>query len=73
MNKGIIDNSGLRFYVTSKLRKFDAGIMELGLTYTPGNALPPGQEQFSLTGYCSSQCTETVSFLKIKQKLEYKF
>lgn len=56
-----VDSSGLTFYVTSNKRKFDAAIMELGLEYTDKMAIPPGQKQFTLTGYCIPQCTAVVS------------
>ncbi|GFR94142.1 tyramine beta hydroxylase [Elysia marginata] len=55
---GVVDTSGIRFYVTSQLRQFEAGIMELGLEYTNKMAVPPGQARFSLSGYCVSECTE---------------
>ncbi|KAK3600154.1 hypothetical protein CHS0354_012277 [Potamilus streckersoni] len=55
---GLVDASGIRFYVTSQLRKNDAGIMELGLEYTNKMAIPPRQELFSLTGYCIADCTK---------------
>ncbi|KAK4475381.1 hypothetical protein MN116_002442 [Schistosoma mekongi] len=55
---GIIDNSGFRLYITNKLRKHNVGIMELGLVYTPNNFIPPKQTNFTLAGYCDSQCTD---------------
>ncbi|XP_060594958.1 dopamine beta-hydroxylase-like [Ruditapes philippinarum] len=55
---GMIDASGIRFYVTSSLRHYDAGIMELGLEYTNKMAIPPRQDNFSLTGYCIAECTK---------------
>ncbi|KAL4219402.1 hypothetical protein ACF0H5_021982 [Mactra antiquata] len=55
---GMVDASGIRFYVTSTLRRYDAGIMELGLEYTNKMAIPPRQELFSLTGYCIEECTK---------------
>ncbi|XP_059162618.1 dopamine beta-hydroxylase-like [Physella acuta] len=55
--KGRMDKSGLRFHVTSQLRQYDAGIMELGLEYTNKMAVPPGQAVFQLTGYCVHACT----------------
>ncbi|XP_064649636.1 dopamine beta-hydroxylase-like [Lineus longissimus] len=54
---GIIDSSGIRFYVTPHLRQFDAGALEFGLEYTPKNSIPPGHEGFWLTGDCISECT----------------
>ncbi|CAH8671649.1 unnamed protein product [Schistosoma margrebowiei] len=55
---GIIDNSGFRLYITNQLRKYDVGIMELGLVYTPNNFIPYNQSKFILAGYCDSQCTD---------------
>ncbi|XP_033732438.1 dopamine beta-hydroxylase-like [Pecten maximus] len=57
MVKGMVDSSGIRFYVTRHLRRHDAGIMELGLEYTNKMAIPPGQRSFPLTGYCIAECT----------------
>ncbi|XP_062538904.1 tyramine beta-hydroxylase [Armigeres subalbatus] len=58
MKKGIVDSSGMRINVVSKLRKYDAAIMELGLEYTDKMAIPPGQVAFPLTGYCIAECTK---------------
>nr|CAG4646117.1 EOG090X0318 [Macrothrix elegans] len=52
-----IDSSGIRLWYTSHLRQYDAGVMELGLEYTDKMAIPPGQEEYTLTGYCLPQCT----------------
>nr|XP_005990707.1 PREDICTED: dopamine beta-hydroxylase [Latimeria chalumnae] len=57
--KGRIDSSGIRLYYTPSLRKYDAGIMELGLVYTPVMAIPPHEKDFILTGYCTDKCTQT--------------
>ena len=57
---GIVDSSGIRLYVTQKLRKYDSAIMELGLEYTNKMAIPPRQSLFSLKGYCIPKCTEVV-------------
>ncbi|KAI4876393.1 hypothetical protein NFI96_017858 [Prochilodus magdalenae] len=51
------DSSGIRLWYTPSLRRFDAGIMELGLVYTPVMAVPPHQDSFPLTGYCTAACT----------------
>uniref|UniRef100_A0A915KXG4 Tyramine beta-hydroxylase n=1 Tax=Romanomermis culicivorax TaxID=13658 RepID=A0A915KXG4_ROMCU len=56
--RGRVDNSGIRFYFTDKLRKYDAGILETGLEYTNRMAIPPGQTMFPLSGYCMSECTD---------------
>lgn len=54
------DSSGIRLHLTRSLRRYDAGIMELGLVYTPVMAVPPQQRSFYLSGYCTSKCTRTV-------------
>ncbi|XP_016144316.1 dopamine beta-hydroxylase-like [Sinocyclocheilus grahami] len=56
---GRSDSSGIRLWYTPSLRRFDAGIMELGLVYTPVMAIPPRQLSFQLTGYCTAKCTQT--------------
>ena len=53
----IIDSSGIRIYYTDVLRKYDAGIMEIGLEYNSKNSIPPRNEKFNLNGYCLSDCT----------------
>ncbi|XP_041816615.1 dopamine beta-hydroxylase [Chelmon rostratus] len=53
------DSSGIRLHYTPSLRRYDAGIMELGLVYTPVMAIPPKQHTFFLSGYCTSKCTQT--------------
>ncbi|KAL3283755.1 hypothetical protein HHI36_017925 [Cryptolaemus montrouzieri] len=57
MLSGLVDSSGITLYVSDKLKNMDAGIMELGLEYTDKMAIPPGQENFPLSGYCVSECT----------------
>lgn len=57
---GIKDRSGIRFHVISELRQFDAGIIELGLEYTDKMAIPPKEEMFPLSGYCTPECTAVV-------------
>lgn len=47
-------------WYTSRLRAYDAGVMELGLEYTDKMAIPPGQAAYTLTGYCLPQCTAVV-------------
>ena len=51
--------TGLRFYYTPTLRKFDTGIMELGLEYGPKDSIPPRQPTFTLEGFCIGECTAT--------------
>ncbi|KAM9306602.1 LOW QUALITY PROTEIN: dopamine beta-hydroxylase [Pholidichthys leucotaenia] len=60
LHSGRRDSSGIRLHYTPSLRRYDAGIMELGLAYTPVMAISPRQETFYLSGFCSSKCTQTV-------------
>lgn len=53
----------MRIRYTSKLRKYDAGIMELGLEYTDKMVIPPNILGFPLTGYCIAECTKIVRIL----------
>ncbi|KAK9532692.1 hypothetical protein VZT92_010066 [Zoarces viviparus] len=59
LKSGRRDSSGIRLHYTPSLRRYDAGIMELGLVYTPIMAIPPKQHTFYLSGYCTSKCTQT--------------
>ncbi|XP_071450350.1 dopamine beta-hydroxylase [Hetaerina americana] len=52
-----VDSSGVRLYVSPKLRRFDGGVLELGLEYTDKMAIPPHQVEFPLSGHCISECT----------------
>jgi len=57
---GVIDQSGIRFYYVNNLRKYDVGVLEVGMTYTPDMAIPPRQSQFLWKGRCPSSCTKKV-------------
>ncbi|ESO92748.1 hypothetical protein LOTGIDRAFT_120180 [Lottia gigantea] len=58
LQTGHVDSSGIRFYVTPTLRQYDMGIMELGLEYTDKMVIPPGEDRFTLSGYCIADCTQ---------------
>lgn len=55
---GETDSSGFKFIYTQNLRKHDAGVFEVGLEYTNKMAIPPGQAEFKLNGYCIAECTD---------------
>ena len=57
LRSGVVDSSGIRMHVTPQLRKYDAGIMELGLIYNNWMAIPPLMTQFTLAGVCTEECT----------------
>uniref|UniRef100_A0A0K2T4R5 Tyramine betahydroxylaselike [Nasonia vitripennis] n=1 Tax=Lepeophtheirus salmonis TaxID=72036 RepID=A0A0K2T4R5_LEPSM len=54
---GIHDESGMTLIITPELRKYDAGILELGLIYSDLMAIPPYAVNFPLSGHCLPQCT----------------
>ncbi|CAF4643959.1 unnamed protein product [Rotaria sp. Silwood1] len=58
LKKDIIDQSGIRIYYTSNLRKYNAGIMEVGLEYNGKNSIPPQANEFRISGYCTRECTQ---------------
>jgi dopamine beta-monooxygenase len=47
-------------HLTPTLRRFDGGVMELGLEYTDKMAIPPQQPAFIISGYCITECTAVV-------------
>lgn len=48
LHQGVIDSSGIRLVLTETLRKYDAGVIELGLEYTDKMAIPPHQVKKNL-------------------------
>ena len=57
---GIVDSSGLRFYHTKQLRKYDAGVMTVGAMVEDYMVIPPRQESWEATGVCLKECTQEV-------------
>jgi dopamine beta-monooxygenase len=64
LRSSIVDSSGMRVFYQGgggpddePLRKYDAGILEIGLEYNPKNSIPPGLKEFYLHGFCFGQCT----------------
>lgn len=56
--EGMIDSSGLRFYYTKQLRKYDAGVFQIGAAVSSSMTIPPGQEDWETSGFCSADCTK---------------
>lgn len=52
-----IDSSGMKLYYTDHLRKFDVGVLEIGLEYTDKNSIPPSRPAFDMSSFCVSECT----------------
>ncbi|XP_014287078.1 MOXD1 homolog 1 [Halyomorpha halys] len=51
------DNSGLRLFYSSELRKYDSSILATGITPTGVHIIPPKQIKFMSRAYCDNQCT----------------
>lgn len=58
--KKVIDSSGIRLYLTPKLRPQEAGILVTGVAVSPLHMIPPQQKEYITAGYCTSHCTNTV-------------
>ncbi|XP_020615016.1 DBH-like monooxygenase protein 1 isoform X2 [Orbicella faveolata] len=56
--QGITDSSGLRFYHTKQLRKYDAGVLTVGAMVLDFMIIPPRQKSWETTGVCSKECTQ---------------
>ncbi|XP_039432205.1 MOXD1 homolog 2-like [Culex pipiens pallens] len=54
----VVDNSGLKLYYTQTLRKFDAGVLSVGLDPNWRHIIPPGQQKVVSEGHCIGACTE---------------
>merc|ERR1719362_1059575 len=53
----IIDRPGLRLHYTPTLREYDASVLQISMTVFPlGQFVPPGIEDATNIGYCSSSC-----------------
>lgn len=53
----IVDSSGFMLHVIEKLRKHDAGHMELGMPFEDRSAVPPGHVAFPFSSKCDASCT----------------
>jgi len=51
-----IDNSGIRLTLTSEIRQYDAGVMQVGANTERHQIVPPYTKQMVSTGYCSPDC-----------------
>lgn len=56
---GVFDSSGLRFWLTDKLRPIDVGQAGLGVDVdTYNQLLPPGIPEITNYGFCTARCTK---------------
>lgn len=55
----MVDNSGLKLILTSKLREHDAGMMSIGIEPNWKHIIPPGHKNVYSEGHCISDCTQS--------------
>lgn len=56
--RAMVDNSGLRLYYSSSLRRHDAGILSVGVEPNWRHIIPPEQEHVVSEGHCVEECTQ---------------
>ena len=67
---GMIDSSGLRFYYTKQLRKYDAGVLFVGAFVDYRLTIPPKETNWQINGFCSEECTRKVCRLKYSSQFK---
>ena len=60
---GVLDSSGVRFTYTDEPQKHRAGILTSGYTVHSGMIIPPGRNDYTITGLCPGECTKHVGHL----------
>ena len=55
-----MDSSGIRFFYVSTPREHDAGVLFMGHSVVPIMIIPPGADNYTISGICGAQCTERV-------------
>ena len=56
----VTDSSGLRFFYVREPREHDAGVLYIGHSVFPTMIIPPGTDNYTISGVCGAQCTERV-------------
>ncbi|KAL9987415.1 hypothetical protein ACROYT_G001716 [Oculina patagonica] len=56
--EGRKDSSGLRFFYTPNLRKYDAGVLPVGESSLPYMVIPPKQKSWITYGFCPKECSQ---------------
>lgn len=54
----MVDSSGLKLYYTQSLRKYDAGVLSIGIESNWRLIISPGQEHVVSEGHCVDECTK---------------
>lgn len=66
--RDVIENSGVRLFITKDLRPYDYTILRLGVEVSPLMIIPPGERDFKTIGHCSKMClTETFDLANVTE------
>ena len=57
----LVDSSGVRYFYTDEPPEIRAGIFPVGSAVIGHMLIPPNVERYTVTAYCSMNCTEAVS------------
>lgn len=72
--EGRVDSSGLKFFYTKTLRKYEAFTMSVGSALDRRMFIPPNQSQFHISGHCDPKCFGNVcKFLNFDFKFIFFF
>merc|ERR1712000_60551 len=58
--EGMVDNSGLQFFLTPTLRPNDMGTIRFGHNVDPVMMVPPGAKDWVISGQCPKECTQKI-------------
>ncbi|KAK3717509.1 hypothetical protein QZH41_016841, partial [Actinostola sp. cb2023] len=58
LRSDFVDSSGMRFFTSTKLTKYDAGVWTIGSVVSSWMMIPPKQQAWKTTGYCTKACSE---------------
>lgn len=58
----MVDNSGMRLYITPSLRDYEAGSLTIGHTVDPVHVIGPKSQHWLSMGHCTSDCTTKVIY-----------
>ena len=63
------DSSGVNLFYTDKLRKYDSGLVSVGVDINDWQIVPPKQKDWISTGYCMHQCTEVNTEMSLQSDM----
>lgn len=62
LHSGVVDSSGMRYFYTTEEPEILAGAISFGHNVVPYMFVPPKSRNFTITGICSPDCTNSVSY-----------